>query len=363
MSLPSVGVRSLAVNFPKGVRTNEYWHERHPEMVAEAASRTLARLWSPGGKSPEESAFVSAMNPYLGDPFRGATRRRVLAPEESVLSMEIPAARRAIEAAGLGVGEIDLLISGAFLPDQVGIGNAAFLNRSLGLRCPAWNIETACTSSLVGLETACALVRSGSYRHVLVVISCSYSKVTPPSDTLSWSAGDGVAAFVVGRVPDGEGLLAMKTIHTADQCGAMYYELVNEDGAPRVVMRAGKNAGTALRETSERAVVECCQGVARAAGVGLDAVDFFVMPTPVAWYAAFASKLLGFPMEKTLSTYDRYANIGPALMPVNLYHAAAEGKVKPGSLVMLHTVGIVATASAALVRWGDVALGPFPEES
>ena len=362
MNAQSAGFRALAVNFPRGVRTNDYWLERHPQMVAEAASRTLAKLWTPGSATSSASVFVAEMTPYLNDPFRGATRRRVLAPEETTLSMELPAARSAVEAAGLGPSEIDLLISSAFLPDQVGIGNAAFLASALGLRCPAWNLETACTSSLVALETACAFVRTGAYRNVLVVISCSYSKVTPVTDTLSWSAGDGVAAFVVGAVPQGEGLLGMKTIHTADRCGAMRYDLVIEDGKPRIAMRAGKDAGPALRETSERALLECCHGALRAAGVTLDAIDFFVVPTPVAWYAAFAAKQLGFPVEKTLSTFDRYANIGPVLMPANLFHAAASGRIRPGDLVMLHTVGIVSNASAAVVRWGDVKLGPPPEE-
>lgn len=357
----SVGLRALAVNLPRGVRTNAYWLERHPGMVAEAAEKTLARVWSPAGSSGSESAFVAEMNRFLGDPFRGAIERRVLAPEETVLSMEVPAARSALEAASLSAKDVDLLLSSAFLPDQVGIGNAAFLVNALGLACPAWNIETACTSSLVALETACALVRTGAYRHVLVVISCAYSKVTPETDTLSWSAGDGATAFVVGAVPEGEGLLAMKTVHTADRCGAMYYELVADEAGAHVVMRAGKEAGPALRQTSERALVECCEGAARAAGVTLDEIDFFVVPTPVAWYARFAARQLGFPIEKTLSTFEKVANIGPALMPLNLFQAAVSGKVRPGSLVMVHTVGVVSNASAAVLRWGEVGLGPAPD--
>jgi len=164
----------------------------------------------------------------------------------------------------------------------------------------------------------------------------------------------------VGRVPEGEGVLGVKTVHTAERCGAMYYELVPGEAAPAVVMRAGKDAAAALRQTSERALVECCEGAAARAGVTLADIDFFVVPTPVAWYASFAARLLGFPPEKTLSTHHLYANTGPVLMPANLYHAALEGKVRPGSLVMLHTVGIVSNASAAVVRWGDVGLGPPP---
>lgn len=362
MSRPSVGLLSLAVRFPGEARGNDYWRARYPEVVATARERTLSRVWSPsGGATANASPFLAAMAPFMDDPFRGAVSRRVLAPDEPVIRIELPAAQEALAAASMTPADVDLLLSSAFLPDQPGIGNAAFLASTLGLRCPAWNLETACSSALVSLETACALVQTGRYRRVLVVISCAYSKVTPEADTLSWSVGDGATAFVVGPVPDGEGVLGMKTLNTASHCGAMYFELDAAEGAPRVVMRAGREASGALRTTSEEMAVACCRGAAEAAGVSLGDIDFFAVPTPVAWYAPFCASLLGFPMEKTVNSHARYANTGPVLMPTNLHLGATFGKVKPGSLVMLHTVGIVANASACVMRWGNVGLGP-PDE-
>lgn len=358
--LPSVGFRSLAVNFPSTVRTNDYWRERHPEMVAGVVDQNLARVWSRPREDTEDSVFLDEMAPYQSDPFRGAIARRILAPDETALSMELPAARQALDAAGLGVGDVDLILSSAFLPDHFGIGNGPYLARALGVRCPAWNIEAACSGALVCFETAVAMVRSGAYRHVLVVVSCAYSKTNAETDTLSWSIGDGAAAFVVGRVPDGEGVLGMKTINTADICGAMSYELVSDGETPRLEMRASREAGAALRVTSRRALIECCEGAARAAGVALSDIDFFAVPTPMAWYAAFCAKQLGFPLERTINTHPLYANTGPVLTPTNLHRAASLGLVRPGSLVMIHTVGSSSNASAAVVRWGDVGLGPLP---
>ena len=360
MTLPAVGLRSLAVHFPRAVRTNDYWREQHPDMVRGVADQNLARVWSTPKEHTEDAVFLAEMAPYLSDPFRGAVARRILAPDESALSMELPAARAALDAAKMGADEVDLLIASAFLPDQFGVGNAAFIANALGLRCPAWNLETACSSALVAFETACAMIRGGGYPRVLVVVSCAYSKANPDTDTLSWSIGDGATAFVVGRVPDGEGVLGMKTINTADKCDAMHYELVADEGGARPIMRAGKDAGASLRITSKRALVTCCEGAARAAGVSLDDIDFFAVPTPMAWYAGFCAKQLGFAPEKTFNVHPRYANVGPVLMPANLFHAAAAGKVRPGDLVMLHTVGSVSNASAAVVRWGDVGLGPMP---
>ena len=46
---------------------------------------------------------------------------------------------------------------------------------------------------------------------------------------------------------------------------------------------------------------------------------------------------------------------------MNLYRAAASGRLKPGDLVLLYTIGSVSSAGALVMRWGDVALGGLGE--
>jgi 3-oxoacyl-[acyl-carrier-protein] synthase-3 len=125
-------------------------------------------------------------------------------------------------------------------------------------------------------------------------------------------------------------------------------------------MRANKSAGGVLRETAGEYVRSCCERAAKNANVDLKDIDFFVFNTPTAWYASFCAKVLGVDPERTLSKYSLYGNIGPALMPTNLYHAYAEGRVKPGQLVMMYSVGSSSTASASVTRWGEMAIGPSP---
>lgn len=177
MSAAAVGLRSLAVSLPGTVRTNAYFIERQPELVARAPEKSLARLFATSAQTTGDSrAFDGAMQPYVNDPFRGAVERRVLLPGETVVEHERRACARAMQAMAVGPDQIDLLLVGSFQPDQPGIGNAAFLARALELRCPAWNLESACSSSLVALQTARALVLAGDAELVLVAISCSYSR-------------------------------------------------------------------------------------------------------------------------------------------------------------------------------------------
>lgn len=354
-------LRSLAVDFPEVARTNDFFRARHPEVVATIAERALGKVWNVEASPARPlGAFEQEMLPYLADPFRGTVERRVLADDAHPLSMEVPAARAALSAARTGADEIDLLVSATFPSGQTGIGESAFLARELGLRGAAWNLESACSSAAVGLDVAASLVRAGRHARVLVVTSCIYSRVTEPADTLSWTSGDGAAAFVVSADGAGADVLGAHVVHTAETCDALRYELVADPAGPVMRMKTGRGAADALREVAERTLVECCEAAAAASSVALSDVALFACNTPTAWFAAFVARRLGVDRARVVDTYPRYANVGPVLWPSALHVAAHEGRLRPGDLVMVYSIGSVASASAVLLRWGDVGLGPLP---
>ncbi|WAS96740.1 3-oxoacyl-ACP synthase III family protein [Nannocystis punicea] len=359
-----VGIRSLALADPRGIRTNAFWHRRHPDMIAACEEWALARLYAPHPSSPGARLFDATMAPYLADPFRGAVARRLLAPGETTLALEARAGRTAVAAAGLELQDIDLLICCSFLPEFFGPGNAAFLCDELGLGGTAWNLESTCSGAFQALRTATSLIRAGEHRNVLVVVSCTYSRVVEPTDTLAWNIGDAVGAFVVGELARGEGVLGAHSIHTASTCGNIWTEMVaGAGGEAQVRLRVGPDSGRTLSEHTGRSIVACCRGAAERAGVALEAIDRFIFPTPVPWCADLACRSLGVDRVRTISMHAEYANVGPALPLVNLFHAARSGLIRRGDLVLVSTFGAVGSAGAAVMRWGEVGLGPGRESA
>ncbi|MEL7059405.1 MAG: beta-ketoacyl synthase N-terminal-like domain-containing protein [Acidobacteriota bacterium] len=356
----SVGLQALAIAVPDHVVTNDHWRQTQPELVARAEERIW--MWKKPASLQEggSEAFNVEMAPFLGDPFRGVVERRRLAPEEKVLPLEVDAAQRALDAAGLDPEAIDLLLCTSFLPDEPGIGGAAHLARALGLRGAAWNLESACSSSNIALHTACSLVRAGQHRRVLVVTSCAYSKVAPDSDPISWGVGDAAAAMIVAETRTGIGMLGSHSIHSGNTCGAVAYHFdLDSEGQPYLHMQTGRTASKLLRETSEPHLKICTENALRKAGVSLSEIDFCVFNTPLAWYAPFCARALGIDPAKTINMYPMYANVGPCLLGVNLFHAA-HWRLSPDDLVLIYTVGSVSSCAASVVRWGDVALGELP---
>jgi 3-oxoacyl-[acyl-carrier-protein] synthase III len=356
-STPRPGMSALSVSFPSVIRTNDYWREHHQDLVRSASEHALEKLW---GRESAKSTFERAMMPYARDPFKGARERRVLGPEETALDLEATAVVDVLAAAGLDHGDLDLVIVSSLRPDTFAVGNAAWLAHRLGLKCPAINLETACSSSVFGLDLACMLVSAGRFERILVVTSCTYSRDCDDTSTLSWFLADGAGAFIVEARDGASRWLGSKCIPTNETCGAFVVEPVIENGRASMSMRATKDAGSLLHDTAEPYLRVCCEGALETAGLRLQDVDFFVFNTPTAWYADFCATVLGVDPARTISTYPIYTNIGPALMPVNLHEAASRGLVSPGDTVLMYSVGSASTAMAVVMRWGDVALGAPP---
>lgn len=360
----SAGMRALSIAFPRILRTNRYWKLRYPAMVEQAEQFTLAKLWNraevPADHQP--STFELTMRPYLEDPFRGAVERRLRAPDEPALEMELAAAQGALAAANLGPADIDLTLVSSFVGDRYGVGNAAFVAASLELDSPAWNFESACSGSLVGLHMASDLVRSGAYARILVITSTSNSVQVDDSDSLGWFVGDGAGAFLVESLKPGYGVLAQATINSvATNDMFVIHSTPDADLPTRLRTSANPKAADMARDSAEPYLRRCVEEATRRAGVDIGDVDFWVFNTPNAWYADFCARVLGIEAGRYHSVYPRYANIGAALMPATLYHALHEGKVRSGDLVGMYSIGSTSTASSVLMRMPEVALGPVPE--
>ncbi|NMG08483.1 3-oxoacyl-ACP synthase III family protein [Brasilonema sp. UFV-L1] len=363
MILQPVGIRSLAVSFPSVIRTNDYYRENYPELIAQVEQKTLSKVFSPAD-STLRNEFELEMASYLHDPFRGSVERRVLGPGETSLTLSCRAAKDALEAANLSVNEIDLMLVATIFPEQIVPGNAAFVARELGFQGAAWNLDSTCSSAVAALQTASALVRAGEYRNVLVIICTNYSPFTDENDTLSFFLGDGAGAFVVSSLKPNQGVLGTKIINTASTCGTFFNELTTDaQGNPRMYIRAAKGTNKILSDTAAPLLRQCCMGALEAAGLTLDEINFFAFNTPTAWYASLCIRALGINPERTIDLHKRYANIGPMLPLANLYHGAESSKIRENDLVLVYNIGSVSNAGATLMRWGDVALGPAPAPS
>ncbi len=359
MKRKGIGIKSLSVKFPKEVRNNDFYINKYPDVIKKIEEKTLSKMFSSNSSKEEnQNIYNKCLIPYLSDPFRGTIERRVLSKNESSRDLEFQAAKDAIKLSNIDIGDIDALISAAFIPETLGAGNAAYLCRDLNLNCSGWNLESACSSSVIALQNAYCLVKSGEYKNVLVTTSCTYSKMNEESDTLSWFVGDGAAAFIIGELPEDYGIISNSSISTGKTtCDSFYLELSkNNNNEPWIKMGAKENTGKIISDISESLVRNVCDKILNKSGLSVEDIDYYVINTPVAWYADFFAKVMDVNPDKVINVFPKYGNIGPVLVPANLNQAISDN-IKNGDIVLIYAFATVATAASTVMRYNNISIG------
>ncbi len=267
------------------------------------------------------------------------------------------ASARALACAGLDAGELELIVFGCCSNDEQVPNSASGLQLRLGAsRAAAMDVNTACTSFLYGLSTATAMIRTGVVRNALVV---GAEMVSPFMDwsnrNVSVLFGDGSAAVVLQASERQEGLLGEKL-----GCYADVRHILRVRGMGALYANSGVTLGTTEwdfdgPEIFKHAVLGMGQASAEvlaATGHAAAEVDLVVPHQANLRIIEAVAKRAGVPMDKVFVTVSRYGNMSAATVPVALVDALEEGRVRPGSLILMPAFGAGLTWCAHLVRWG-----------
>ena len=268
---------------------------------------------------------------------------------ESVESLIVRVTREALDHAGIEASEVDLIILATATPDQTFPSSATKVQHLLGIKDGiAFDVHAVCTGFLYALTTADAMLRGGNARTALVIGAETFSRILDWEDrTTCVLFGDGAGAVVL-RAEDTEdrGILATK-LHADGQWGDMLYV----DGGPSTTGTVGKLRMKG-REVFRHAVVNLADvlgEVLEAAGKVPADVDWVVPHQANARIIDATARKLGLSPDKVVVTVDRHANTSAASVPLALDVAVKDGRIKPGDLVVLETMGGGFTWGAALL--------------
>ena len=287
----------------------------------------------------------------------GIRERRIAAPGETTATLATAAARGALARAGLDAADVDLLIVATASPEQPLPHTGAFVGEALGLRCGSFDLAAACAGFVYALVVGSSLVSSGDDR-VLIVGAETLTRIIDPDDRATGVLfGDGAGAAVLGRSAGTPGLLAWDL-----GCDGSAVELLQ---IPAGGSRRPASADTVARrehylqmsgqqvfKRAVRAVVDSASITIDRAGVNVDDVAWFVPHQANARIIEAAAQRLGVPAERTLVNIDRYGNTSSASIPLALFEAVDDGRVRDGDVVLCAGFGAGMTWASALLEWG-----------
>ena len=286
----------------------------------------------------------------------GISERRVSHVPNSDLAAV--AARRAMAAAGVEPGDIDLLILASTSGDNIVPSTASYVQAKTDtLNAAVFDLNAGCSGFIYGLQVATAMIRSAGYKKALVI----------GSERLTWliNFSDRSSGVLFG---DGAGAVVLEP--SDDECGLLSAHL-GCDGRQAHILEV-PNSGTGGdrfrenynifdinfdgREIFKRAVKGMAGEVKKVLGdVGMDKeeIDLIIPHQANLRIIESLAHFLKAPMDKVAVNIQNYGNTSAATIPVALCEMLEQGRIKPGDKLMLAAFGAGLTRGAGLLKWGD----------
>ena len=287
----------------------------------------------------------------------GIRERRIAGPDEALSDLCLPAAKEALEDAGVKASEIDLLIVATVTPDMVFPATAAILADQLGAEnAGAYDLSAGCTGFMYAVAQAYGMLAGGLAKKTLVVGGDVLSKIMDWSDRrTSVLFGDGAGAVVMELVNSG-GFLGFEL--GADGSGGP--ELYVPGGGSRHPASAESVAehlhfvrmnGREVYKFATRVLVSSAEAVLAECGRTIDEVDVYVPHQANVRIIEHARKKLGIPEDRVVIDVDRYGNTSSGSIPLALADARKDGRLEAGKLVLMTGMGAGLTWGSGLIEW------------
>ena len=259
------------------------------------------------------------------------------------------AARRALEAASVQAGELDLIIVATSTPDMVFPSVAAILQNKIGANgCAAFDVQAVCSGFVYALSVADAMIQTGAASKALVVGAEVFSRIIDFKDrTTCVLFGDGAGAVVL-EASETPGILA-NDLHADGKHVDILCTPGHVSGGQVLGDPLLKMDGQAVFKLAVGVLEEAARAVLAKAGKQDTDIDWLIPHQANIRIMTGTAKKLKLPMDKVIVTVDQHGNTSAASIPLALDEGVRSGRVKKGDLVMLEGVGGGFTWGAVLL--------------
>lgn len=294
-------------------------------------------------------------------------RRHVISGSDDATStMGTKAARIAIERAGLTPDDIDFIVFATLSPDYYFPGPGVQVQEQLGLKreIGAIDIRNQCSGFVYGLSVADQFIKTGMYKHVLVIGSELHSgglDMTTRGRNVSVIFGDGAGAVVLSATDEPNRGILSTHLHSEGR-HAKELSLIapnTRDWIPNIIKRNDPeeidyypymNGNFVFKHAVVR-FSEVIKEALAANNLQTEDIDMLIPHQANLRISQFIQSSMGLAPEKVYNNIMRYGNTTAASIPIALSEAWSEGKIKKGDVVLFAAFGSGFTWASAIIRW------------
>ena len=311
--------------------------------------------YQPENRVPNDalSQFVDTNDEWIRTR-SGIEERRFAAPGETNASMAVKAAKKAIDAAGLDAGDIDIIIVATSTADTNFPAMASYVQRDVGAKPGgvAFDVNAACAGFMPALVTAEALLSKGMGKNALVIGSERMSALLDMSDRSTMVLfGDGAGALVLSAASadDYDAGLIDASIHSRGDLAGILETKPRPDGISRFDA-IHMNGRDVFRHAVEK-MTAATRDIITTNGYDIADVDWVIPHQANLRIITAVADKLAIPPERIIKTVQKQANTSAASIPLALDAAVRDGKLTRGQLVAMVALGAGITWGAALLRY------------
>jgi 3-oxoacyl-[acyl-carrier-protein] synthase-3 len=288
----------------------------------------------------------------------GIRQRHIASREETLTSISVEAAHKAMQRAGVVASELDTIIYGTCSPDKLLPATAVEVQAALGAsRAAAFDLNAACSSWLYGMQVAEGLLAAGNAETILVIGGELLSRIVNWKDRNTCVLfGDGAGATVVQRSTRHRGILSayMRSDGTLAKLLWRPKGGAADPITPEIIAEGSHwvhMQGREVFKNAVRSMADACDRALDGAKLSSSDIDLLIPHQANIRIIEATAKHAGVPMEKVFVNVDRYGNTSAASIPIALDEALQAGRIKEGSVVMFVAFGAGFTWGSIVVRF------------
>ncbi len=289
----------------------------------------------------------------------GMFERRIASADQACSDMAYEAALQAIEASGIKMRDIDLIIAGTVTPDHAFPSTACLVQKKLGLKnFPAFDVSAGCPGWIYAANIAKQFIENGSAKHAIVIGVEMLTKVVNYDDRNTCILfGDGAGATIISRAEPTDISRLIDSYITAD--GTYSDLLIQPAGGSRMPathetvdqkLHAITMEGNKVFKLAVKSMYHACDIVMKRNNLDVKSIDWLLTHQANMRIIEALGKKLKIDSEKVIVNIEKYANTSSATIPIALDEAIRGGKVRRGDLVLMASFGAGLTSGSLLIR-------------
>lgn len=293
----------------------------------------------------------------------GISERR-LSSGEPTWYMGAEAARKAIAAANLPAGEIDMIVVSTITPDYYTPSTACIIQDVVGAKKAfCFDINAACSGFVYALDMAARYLSTPGINNILIVSTENISKLTDYSDRSTCVLfGDGASAVLVSRGEPDDGSVLLSSILGAEGENGRFLVSKALD-VKHPFLPEGKTwparfpspaspfigmEGSEVYKFAVRSMTDSIMHAAEIAGIDLSELRFIIPHQANQRIVDAAARRMKADPKQMIARMSDFGNTSSASIPICLDELIRSGQLKRGEKVAISGFGGGLTYGAAI---------------